>query len=248
MTVDEMLRTNGVQTAENGFAYAVVGSDGPGSGHLERMIASIPKAIIPRLGRTACYFVPWLIKQRRGVSISTTPAEAGENRKELCHHLDIKPSGNLLLISLNFYTEDPYGLGMEFFDKVAYIASLERYSRDDFYQLLERQLDAEKGGELTPEAWEWRTEVKEKRQRGERDSEAEANYQRAAETDSLGIYMASLYTDVFYEDLFDDNDSFVPVPPDILYERVRALERLFPPNRGYSLQVIRQRPRRRQSR
>jgi hypothetical protein len=148
------------------------------------------------------------------------------------------------LISSKFYADDNYGLGMEFFDKVAYVASLERAQRNDFYQLLEQQLKMEKAGELTPEAWEWRSEVAGKRDRGEQDEEAEANYYRAAETDSLGIYMASLFTDIFYEDLFDERDSFPALPADMLAERVRTLERMFPPNRGFSLQLVRQRQRR----
>ncbi|MHB8734133.1 MAG: hypothetical protein ACYC6M_02410 [Terriglobales bacterium] len=247
LSVEEMVRTGATRTAENGLVFAVVGSDGPGWGSLDRMVASVPKPVVQRLGKTACYFVSWLIKQRRGVGIANTAAGEGETRKELCHHLDIKPNGNLLLISLNFYGEDMYGLAMEFFDKIAYIASLETPARPDYRELLEKQFVQEKGGELTPEAWEWRTETLNRRRSETLDPEVESNYHRAAETDSLGVYMASLFTDVFYEDLIADTDGFTPLPAEQLYERVRTLERLYPPNRGYSLQIVRQRPRRRSS-
>jgi hypothetical protein len=59
--------------------------------------------------------------------------------------------------------------------------------------------------------------------------------------------MASLFTDVFYEDLFDEHENFVPLNAEMLYERVRVLERQSPANRGYSLQIVRQRARRRSS-
>ena len=169
-------------------------------------------------------------------------AAEGENRKELCHHLDIKPSANLLLISLRFYQDDRYGLAMEFFDKIAYIAAMEPATQPDFYQLLDQQLAAPQNGELTPEANEWRREAQKRREGGSADRETEQNYRRAAETDGLGVYMASLFTDVFYEDLAEDAGG-PALPPDGLYERMRVLERLYPPNRGYSLQIVRQRPR-----
>lgn len=244
LSVEEVVRTSDARRGDNGFAFGVLGNNGPGTTALERMVAAVPNEIVRRIGRTACYFVPWLIKQRRGVTVSVDAPEGNDSRKELCHHLDIKPNANLLLISLNFYSDDSYGLAMEFFDKVAYIAALDPSPRNDFYELLDQQLRNEKGGELTPEAWEWRTSVLEQRAKDEPDQEAELNYRRAAETDALGVYMASLYTDVFYEDLFDGEENLVPIPPELLYERVRILERLFPPARGYSFQIVRQRPRR----
>ncbi|HET9783771.1 MAG TPA: hypothetical protein VFP94_02310 [Terriglobales bacterium] len=246
MTIEEMLRTGAVRTANNGLMYAVVApEEGVAEADergLERMVEAVPRALLPRLGRAVCYFVPWLYKQRRSVLVGTAPAAEGENRKELCHHLDVKPAGNLLLISLKFYEHDSYGLAMEFFDKTAYLATLESPAGDDFDALLRRQLGEGKPGELTPEAWEWRESAKKE---GDAAAEAWLNYRRAAETDALGLYTASLYTDVFYEDLFEDDPGFPPLEAEQVYERVRAVERLYPPNRGYSLQIVRQRPRRR---
>jgi hypothetical protein len=210
------------------------------------MVEAVPRSLVPRIGRTACYFVPWLLKEKRGIAIETA-AEAPEDgdQKTLCHHLDLKPQGNLLIISLQFYQHDGYGLAMEFFDKVAYVASLQPEARDDLYRLLERQLRDEQNGEMTPEAFAWRKELVQQRRRGETAEEALTNYRRAAETDALGVYMASLFTDVFYEDLFDeDEDEMKPLSPDHFYERIRTAERLYPANRGYSLQVVRQRARR----
>ena len=246
MTIEEMLRAGAVRTAANGLMYAVVapqeGVPAADERGLERMVEAVPRALTPRLGRAVCYFVPWLYKQRRSVLVGTAPAAQGETRKELCHHLDVKPSGNLLLISLNFYEHDSYGLAMEFFDKTAYLATLESPGGDDFDDLLRRQLTAGKPGELTPEAWEWREGAAKE---GNAQGESWLNYRRAAETDALGLYTASLYTDVFYEDLFEDEPGFPPLEADRVYERVRAVERIYPPNRGYSLQIVRQRPRRR---
>src|SRR6185312_14631476 len=258
MTIEEMLRASQVQTAENGFVYAVIseppngGDDGhlpAGAGRgLDKMVAAVPRSLVPRLGRSGCYFVPWLYKQRRTVAIGLRPAPEGETRKELCHHLDVKPGGNLLLISLRFYEHDSYGLAMEFFDKVAYLAALEDDPRPDMDELLRRQLDVGKPGELTPEAWEWRLGLTANPGEQSKDAaEAWRNYRRAAEADALGLYMASLYTDIFYEDLFEPESDFPCLGPDQVYERVRAAERLYPANRGYSLQIVRQRPRRRRS-
>lgn len=242
MSLEEMLRAAEMHTAGNGLGFAFLPGT-TGDAPLDRLVATVPQGVAARLGRTVCYFVPWIVKQRRGVAVSTEAAAEGESRKELCHHLDIKPAANLLLISLQFYQDDRYGLAMEFFDKIAYIAALEPAEHDDFYQLLAQQLARPQSGELTPEANEWRREAAKPRNGAAPDPEAELNYRRAAETDSLGVYMASLFTDVFYEDLTEDAGG-PPLPPDGLYERVRVLERLYPPNRGYSLQVVRQRRRR----
>ncbi|HEY7837801.1 MAG TPA: hypothetical protein VIC54_04320 [Terriglobales bacterium] len=258
MTIEEMLRSGRVQTADNGLMYAVIpeaasdGSEtGGGSGSSDRslahMVAAVPRALVPRLGRSVCYFVPWLMKQRRTVAIALEPAPEGETRKELCHHLDVKPNGNLLLVSLRFYEHDSYGLAMEFFDKVAYLAALEPAANGngaDLDTLLRRQLEA-KTGELTPEAWDWRSGLAEAGPTAA--AEAWLNYRRAAETDALGLYMAALHTDIFYEDLFEPESEFPPLDPELVCERVRAVERLYPPNRGFSLQVVRPRRRRRTS-
>ena len=117
MTIEEMLRAGAVRTANNGLMWAVVApqEDVPGADErtLERMVEAVPRALTPRLGKAVCYFVPWLYKQRRSVLVGTAPAAEGETRKELCHHLDVKPAGNLLLISLNFYEHDSYGLASD---------------------------------------------------------------------------------------------------------------------------------------
>lgn len=245
MTIEEMLRSSEVRTAENGVVYSAVEASDADTGSLAHMVETVPRSLVPRIGRTACYFVPWLLKEGRGVAIATGMEEPEESeQKTLCHHLDLKPQGNLLVISLKFYEMDSYGLAMEFFDKIAYVASLQTEERDDFYRLLERHLREEQGGEMTPEAFEWRKELLQQRRRGDVSEETQTNYRRAAETDALGIYMASLYTDVFYDDLFDDDEALTPLAPDQFYERVRTLERLYPANRGYSLQIVRQRARR----
>ncbi len=247
MTIEEALRTSLLQTSASGLSFAVL--EGPagegGAAQLARMADCVPRGVVQRLGQTACYFVPWLVKNRRAIQISQEPAPEGASRNELCHHLEVKPTGNLLFVSERFYQGDSYGLAMEFFDKVAYLAALQRFERDDFYRLLRSQAASDKGGELTPEAYEWRQELAKMRNGGDPDTEVRLSYERAAETDALGVYMASLFTDVFYEDLVDTEEALKPLPPEQLYERVRTLERLFPPNRGFSLQIVRQRTRRR---
>ena len=256
MTIDEALRSGNVRTGDNGLMVGVVAAPAPGESSagagadrgLDRLAAAVPRALVPRLGRAACYFVPWLLKQKRTVVVGLEPPPEGETRKELCHHLDVKPTGNLLLISLKFYEHDSYGLAMEFFDKIAYLAALNPTGAegdDDFDARLRSDAEKSKPGELTPEAWEWRTALNEAG--ANRTAAAWRNYRRAAETDALGLYMASLFTDVFYEDLFEPNPEYPALDPELLYERIRVLERLYPPNRGFSLQMVRQRPRRRRT-
>ncbi|MGH9475513.1 MAG: hypothetical protein ACRD1C_04195 [Terriglobales bacterium] len=244
MTIEDMLRGGSVRTADNGLMYAVVAEQsGQEQRGLEHMVEAVPRALIPHLGRAVCYFVPWLYKQRRSILVGLNAAAEGESRKELCHHLDVKPSGSLLLISLRFYEHDTYGLAMEFFDKIAYLAALESPDGIDFEHLLRRQYDAGKAGELTPEAWEWRTAFAEAKP--DAAEEAWRNYRKSAEADALGLYMASMFTDIFYEDLFEPDSGFPALDPALVHERVRSVEHQYAANRGYSLQIVRQRPRKR---
>ncbi|MGH9466615.1 MAG: hypothetical protein ACRD1Y_04615 [Terriglobales bacterium] len=244
MTIEEMLRSGSVRTADNGLMYAILAEEGVAEPRgLDHMVEAVPRALTPMLGRAVCYFVPWLFKHRRSILIGLTPAAEGETRKELCHHLDIKPSGNLLLISLKFYEHDSYGLAMEFFDKIAYLAALESPDSSEFESLLRRQMDSGKTGELTPEAWEWRTAHAEAKP--EAKEEAWRNYRRSAQADALGLYMAAMFTDIFYEDLFEPESGYPPLDPALVHDRVRSVEHLYPANRGYGLQIVRQRPRRR---
>jgi hypothetical protein len=246
ISVEEVVRSSESRTAQNGLPFGLLGDFPPGMETLERMVGAVPRSVVQRLGRTATYFVPWLLKQRRGIAVALANEEADDSRKELCHHLDLRSGSRLLLISTNFYADDLYGIAMEFFDKIAYVAMLDPDPKEeDYFRLLERQINDERGGELTPEAWDWRKGLQDGRAAGAPEDEVRLNYLRTAETDALGLYMASLFTDVFYEDLFEPRDEFPAIPADQLYERVRALERLYPPNRGYSLQVVRQKRRHR---
>src|SRR6185312_8197023 len=127
------------------------------------------------------------------------------------------------------------------------LATLAQPQPTAFEELRRKQRAQGKPGELTHETWEWRSGLAEADPATEATAEAWSNYARAAETDAFGLYMASLYTDIFYEDLFDEEPGFPPLAPELVYERVRAAERLFPPNRGFSFQAVRRRPRHRPS-
>lgn len=247
MTLEQMLRSQSARAADNGLTFGLVGKE-PDWLPLERMVATVPAALVPRLGRCAMYFVPWLVKQRRGVNIALEPKAEGEERSELCHHLDFRGQGALGVISVEFYKDDLYGLAMEFFDKIAYVAALQPAPREDFTQLLSEQWAQSPSGELTPDAWEWRRQVKTDAAAPLREGEAWVNYLRTAETDTLGLYMGALFMDVYYEDLFDRGDEQPELPPEALQQRLRALEKLYPPNRGQALEIYRQRERRRKRR
>ncbi len=244
MTVEQMLRSQAARTGENGLTFGLAGKE-PDWLPLERLVGTVPAALVPRLGQCAVYFVPWLVKQRRGVSIALEPKAAEEERTELCHHLDFRNQGALAIISYEFFAQDLYGLAMEFYDKIAYIAAMQPPPRDDFQQLLAEQWPQTPAGEVTPDAWDWRRQVKGGEGAPQREGEAWQNYLRTAETDSLGLYMGALFMDIYYEDLFDGSDEQPPLPPDPMQQRLRALEKLYPPNRGQMLEIYRQRERHR---
>ncbi len=244
MTVEQMLRSQAARTADNGLTFGLAGNE-PVWLPLERLVSAVPASLVPRLGRCAIYFVPWIVKQRRGVSIATEPKAEAEERSELCHHLDFRNQGALGIISYEFFANDVYGMAMEFYDKIAYLAALQPPPRDDFQQLLAEQWNQTPAGEITPDAWDWRKQVKTEDGGPVREGEAWQNYLRTAETDALGLYLGALFMDIYYEDLFDGRDEQPPLPPEALQLRLRTLEKIYPPNRGQTLEIYRQRERRR---
>ncbi len=239
MTIEQVLRQHAARTGENGLVYGLVGPE-PDWLPLERLIQSVPAGLMPKLKNFGVYFVPWLVKQKRSVLVAAEPKAEGEKRNELCHHLDFRSQGTLAVISHQYYHDDMYGLAMEFFDKVAYVAALEESENDAAFAVLLEQQAAP--GELTPDAWGWRQELEKP---GGRNEENLINYRRTAFTDALGLYMAAMFMDVYYEDLFDTRDEFPALAPEPLQQRLRWMEKQYPPNRGFPFQVYRQRERRR---
>jgi hypothetical protein len=129
--------------------------------------------------------------------------------------------------------DDKFSVAFEFYINVGH-ALVERagVSRD-FSELAWSQVEARVRGETSLDAWEARKLAT----AGGPDSERYKNeYLDATFSDTISIYLLSLYLDVDYYDLRERD--YPLLAPSALAERLRKVAELFPPNTGFEFAVL----------
>jgi hypothetical protein len=129
--------------------------------------------------------------------------------------------------------DDKFSVAFEFYINVGH-ALVERAGvSSDFSELAWSQVHAGVRGETSLDAWEAR---KLATVDGPDTERFKNEYLDATFSDTISIYLLSLYLDVDYFDLRERD--YPLLAPSALAERLRKVAELFPPNTGFEFAVL----------
>jgi hypothetical protein len=227
----EVVRLTPVSQAPNGVCYAVSGDITISSVDLERMVATVPRAIASALQRKAYYFVPLTVNQGDETVIADR-YDVALSDNAVCHrNLDLGDS-QCVFISTRLM-DDKFSVAFEFYINVGH-ALVERagVSRE-FSDLVWKQVESNVRGETSLDAWESR---KLATTPGPETEKHKNEYFAATFSDSISIYLLSLFLDVDYYDLRERD--YPLLAPAQMAERLRKIAELFPANPGFEFSIL----------
>ena len=226
-----MVRVTPVSQAANGICYASAGEVALNSFDLERMIAAVPTKIAAALDRKAYYFVPLTVTQGEETVIADR-YDVALSDNAVCHRNLNLGDSQCVFISTRLM-DDKFSVAFEFYINVGH-ALVERAGvSSDFSTLAWSQAEANVRGETSLDAFEARKLAT----AGGPDAERYKNeYLEATFSDTISIYLLSLYLDVDYHDLRERD--YPLLAPSALAERVRKVAELFPANTGFEFAVL----------
>ena len=198
---------------------------------LERMIAAVPTKVAAALERKAYYFVPLAVSQGDETLIADR-YDVALSDNAVCHRNLNLGDSQCVFISTRLM-DDKFSVAFEFYINVGH-ALVERAGvSKDFSDLAWSQAEAGVRGETSLDAWESRKLAI----AGGADAERFKNeYLDATFSDTISIYLLSLYLDVDYYDLRERD--YPLLAPSALAERLRKIAELFPPNTGFEFAVL----------
>src|SRR5947209_6768335 len=227
----EVVRLTPVSQATNGICYAAAGEIAVNSFDLERMIAAVPTRIAAALERKAYYFVPLTVSQGEDTVIADR-YDVTLSDSAVCHRNLNLGDSQCVFISTRLM-DDKFSVAFEFYINVGH-ALVERAGvSHEFCELAWGQVEAGVRGETSLDAWEARKLAV----AGGPDAERYKNeYFAATFSDTLSIYLLSLYLDVDYYDLRERD--YPLLAPSQLAERLRMVNGLFPANPGFEFAIL----------
>lgn len=236
-TAAEVVRKTQVAQAANGVCYASSGETAIASSELEKLVAAVPRTIAAALDRKAYYFVPLAVSEGEETLIAER-YDVGLSDRAVCHRNFSSGEAQCVFISTRLM-DDKFSVAFEFYINVGH-AFVERAGVSAaFCDLLWQQVTANVKGETSLDAHDFRKQAFKRQQEGASDlvdEKAKTSYFNSAFSDSLAIYMLSLYIDVDYYDLREREYPLLsPVP---LAERLRKMAELFPANPGYDFNIF----------
>jgi hypothetical protein len=226
----EVVRVTPVSQATNGICYAASGEIAVSSFDLERMVAAVPTKVATALDRKAYYFVPLTVSQGEETVIADR-YDLALSDHAVCHRNLNLGDSQCVFISTRLM-DDKFSVAFEFYINVGH-ALVERAGvAESFSDLAWKQVDGGARGETSLDAWEARKLAT----AGGPDAERYKNeYFEATFSDTISIYLLSLYLDVDYHDLRErDYPLLAPSP---LADRLRMVAELFPPNQGFDFAI-----------
>jgi hypothetical protein len=204
----EVVRLTPVSQAGNGICYAVAGETAVTSIDLERMIAAVPAKVARALERKAYYFVPLTVSHGEETLIADR-YDVTLSDNAVCHRNLNLGDSQCVFISTRLM-DDKFSVAFEFYINVGH-ALVERVGvSSDFSEL------ATGDG---PDAERYRNE-----------------YFEATFSDTISIYLLSLYLDMDYYDLRERD--YPLLAPAALAERLRKVAEMFPPNPGFDFAIL----------
>ena len=232
----EVVRETPVSQAPNGICYAVSGDMSIPGTDVERMVSAVPKSIATALERKAYYFVPLTVNQGDQTVIADR-YDVALSDSAVCHR-NLELGGSQCVFISTRLMDDKFSIAFEFYINVGH-AFVERagVSRE-FADLVGKQVESRVRGETSLDAWESR---KLSTAPGPDAEKHKNEYLAATFSDSVSIYLLSLFLDVDYQDLRERD--YPLLAPVALAERLRKIAELFPPNSGFEFAVYyRRRP------
>src|SRR5580698_654976 len=227
----EVVRRNPVSQAPNGICYAIAGEVTVSAADIERMVSAVPDVLAAALNRKAYYFVPLTVNQGEETVIADR-YDVALSDNAVCHRNLSLGNSQCVFISTRLM-DDKFSVAFEFYINVGH-ALVERagVSRD-FSELVWKQVEANVRGETSLDAFEARKLAT----GGGLDAERFKNeYLDATFSDTISIYLLSLYLDVDYYDLRERD--YPLLAPSALADRLRKVAELFPPNSGFEFAVL----------
>src|SRR5258708_15289330 len=227
----EVVQATPVSQAANGICYAVAGETAVNSFDLERMVAAVPHKAAAARERKAYYFVPLTISQGEDTLIADRCDVAISDSAVCYRNLNLGDS-ECVFISTRLM-DDKFSVAFEFYINVGH-ALVERVGvSQDFSELAWSQVEAGVRGETSLDAWEAR---KLSTADGPDRERYKNEYLEATFSDTISIYLLSLYLDVDYHDLRERD--YPLLAPAALADRLRNVAELFPPNAGFDFAVL----------
>ena len=230
-TPSEVVRATPVSQAANGVCYAVAGETSAGALDLERMIAVVPSRIAAALNRKAYYFVPLTVNQGDETVIADR-YDVALSDNAVCHR-NLNLGGSQCVFISTRLMDDRFSVAFEFYINVGHGLVEQAGVSSEFSDLAWKQAQAGVKGETSMDAWEARKLATGTGPDAER---AKSEYFEAAFSDSISIYLLSMFLDVDYHDLRERD--YPLLAPQALAERLRKVAELFPPNQGFEFQVL----------
>ena len=227
----DVVRATPVSQATNGLCYAAAGEIAVNSFDLERMISAVPQRIAGALERKAYYFVPLTVSHGDETLIADR-YDVALSDNAVCHRNLNLGDSQCVFISTRLM-DDKFSVAFEFYINVGH-ALVERagVSRE-FSDLAWSQVEAGVRGETSLDAWEAR---KLATANGPDRERYKNEYLEATFSDSISIYLLSLYLDVDYYDLRERD--YPLLAPSSMAERLRKVAELFPPNSGFEFAIL----------
>jgi hypothetical protein len=220
-----------VSQAANGVCYAVAGENSIGSHDLERMIAAVPTKIASALKRKAYYFVPLTVSQGEDILIADR-YDVALSDNAVCHRNLNLGDSQCVFISTRLM-DDKFSVAFEFYINVGHALVESVGVSQEFNELTWKQVEAGTRGETSLDAFEARKLAT----AGGPDAERFKNeYFEATFSDTISIYLLSLFLDVDYFDLRERD--YPLLAPSALAERLRKVAELFPANPGFEFAVL----------
>jgi hypothetical protein len=230
-TPAEIVRLTPVSQASNGICYALAGETSVNSFDLERMIAAVPRTAAAALERKAYYFVPLTVSQGEDTVIADR-YDVALSDNAVCHRNLSLGDSQYVFISTRLM-DDKFSVAFEFYINVGH-ALVERIGvSQEFSDLAWKQVEAGARGETSLDAWEARKLATVAGPDAERYKN---EYFAATFSDTISIYLLSLYLDVDYYDLRERD--YPLLAPSALAERLRMVAGLFPANAGFEFQIL----------
>ena len=227
----EVVRQTPVSQAPNGICYAVAGEVTVAASDLERMVAAVPDSAAAALHNKAYYFVPLTVNQGDETVIADR-YDVALSDNAVCHRNLQLGDSQCVFISTRLM-DDKFSVAFEFYINVGHALVDRAGVSRDFAELAWSQVEAGVRGETSLDAYEARKLAT----AGGPDSERFKNeYLEATFSDTISIYLLSLYLDVDYHDLRERD--YPLLAPSALAERLRKVAELFPPNSGFDFAVL----------